>query len=50
MYIPSETRDQTDLTLVHRLEGVGAAEAAGNGTEETDTFSEAVDWRMKIIG
>lgn len=50
MYIPSESRDQTDLTLVHGFEWVGAAEATGNGAAEADAFSESVDWRMDVIG
>jgi hypothetical protein len=38
----SKSRYETDLTLVDGLEGVGAADTAGNGTAETDTFSQAV--------
>jgi hypothetical protein len=49
MYVPSESRDQTDLTLVHRFEWIGAAEAAGNGTTETDAFTEAVDCVVETI-
>lgn len=40
---PSKSRDQTDLALINRLEGIGAADAARNGTAETDAFTEAVD-------
>lgn len=43
IYIPSESRDQTDLTLVDRLEGVGAADAAGDGTTETDAGTQVVN-------
>lgn len=43
MYVPSESRDQADLTLIHGFEWVGAAEAAGNGAAKTDTCSKAVD-------
>jgi hypothetical protein len=38
----TKLRYETDLTLVDRLEWVGAADTAGNGTAETDTFSQAV--------
>jgi hypothetical protein len=43
LHEPSEFGYETDLTLVDGLEGVGAADTAGNGTAETDTFSQAVD-------
>lgn len=43
MHVPSESRDETDLALVDRLERVGAAETAGNGSAYTDTLTQAVD-------
>lgn len=39
----TKLRYETDLTLVDRLEWVGAADTAGDGTAETDTISQVVD-------
>lgn len=39
----TEFGNQTDFALVDGLEGVGAADTAGNGTQETDYATQAVD-------
>jgi hypothetical protein len=39
----SEFGYETNLALVDGFEWVGAADAAGDGTAETDAFSQAVD-------
>lgn len=45
MHEPSESRDQAHLTLVDGLERIGAADAAGDSSAETDALAQAVDYR-----
>jgi hypothetical protein len=40
---PSKSRNQSDSSLFDGLEGVRAADAAGDRSEETETFTHAVD-------
>ena len=45
-----EFGDQTNVSLRDWLVGIGTDDAAGNGTEETDTGSEGVDWGDVLAG
>lgn len=45
---PAEFRHQANLALSNGLERVRAAEAAGNSSQESDTFTEGVDYRPVV--
>lgn len=42
----SEFGDKTNISLRHRLVGIGADDAARNGTTETDAGTKGVDCDM----
>lgn len=44
----AELGDEADVALLDVLEGVGANDAARDGTESTNAAAEGVDW-MKVL-
>ena len=43
----AEARDEADVSLMHRLVGVRAEDAAGDGPEQADGRTERIDWDVR---